>query len=73
MTNVELTGCRFAWSQASSPFFLKGWKKRWAHSNSVDHSQRPSSTGGIVSGPGSTTSAKPPTMHTSPRRKTPIR
>ena len=41
--------------------------------NSVDQSQSPSNTGGIVSGPGSTESARPPAMHTSPATKTATR
>src|SRR5688572_27584744 len=43
---AELTGCCLACAQASVALVRNDWKNRAAHANSVDHTHRPSSTGG---------------------------
>lgn len=70
---AELAGWRLACAHAARALRLKLSKRRSAKRNSVDQIQRPSRTGGIVSGPGRIASANPSAMNSSPAAKTPTR
>src|SRR3712207_9529452 len=70
---AELTGWIFACRHASLALRLNASKNLRAKRNSVDQIHRPSSTGGIVSGPGSTARAAPSAVNAGPREEAPMR
>ena len=73
VTAAELTGCCLACAQVSRALRRNATKNRRAHSNSVDHTHRPMRIGGMVSGPGSTVSARPSRTNSNPAKNTATR